>query len=539
MASSHLPSFVELATQLRYNARNNPQLAAGQLAAITAGVVLAFTVSYCLYNLYLHPLRNYPGPRLWAMTRIPYTLNFFGAKSPWKIRELHAQYGTFVRVAPDIVSVSHPDALNQLQGHRKGKPENPKDVAMTWQFLDNIVGVPSKEDHSRLRRVMSHGFSAQSSELHFPTTSFSSKQSLIQRYVDLLMQRLRERCNQGQTALDMTQWFNWATFDIVGDLAFGEPFGCLEQASYHPWVSIIFESMVTMSKISMLLRFGPVGKLLAMCIIPRSMAKKMDEHNELSAMKVEKRLALETERPDLIGKMVSGSQKLGATWLTRTFWRRRQEMTRHELVSNAGILIIAGSETTASLLCGATYLLAKNQHILQKLQAEVRSSFNNETEIDLISTQKLKYMQAVLDESLRYFPPAVGALPRVTVPEGDQIAGRFVPGGTRVEVLQWALFHDPTYFHKPDEFHPERWLGDVEFKNDALAGVTPFSVGPRNCIGKNLAMSEMRLIMARIVWNFDFTLAPGMDDWYDRCQAFLLWGKPALNILFVPRSVEA
>lgn len=126
------------------------------------------------------------------------------------------------------------------------------------------------------------------------------------------MQRLRERCDEGQNALDVTQWFNWATFDIVGDLAFGEPFDCLEQASYHPWVSIIFESLVVMSKIGMLLRFGSVGKLLAMFIIPRSLAKSFDEHNGMSAMKVEKRLGLETERPDLIGKMVSGSQKLGA-----------------------------------------------------------------------------------------------------------------------------------------------------------------------------------------------------------------------------------
>lgn len=56
---------------------------------------------------------------------------------------------------------------------------------------------------------------------------------------------------------------------------------------------------------------------------------------------------------------------------------------------------------------------------------------------------------------------------------------------TVVEVWQWTLHHNPAYFHKPDEFRPERWLGgDEEFKNDSLAGVTPFSVGPRNCIGK-------------------------------------------------------
>lgn len=108
-------------------------------------------------------------------------------------------------------------------------------------------------------------------------------------------------------------------------------------------------------------------------------------------------------------------------------------------MANAGILIIAGSETTASLLCGATYLLAKNQHVLQKLQEEVRSSFNNEKEIGLISTQKLKYMQAVLDESLRYYPPVVGSLARVIVPEGDHIAGRFVPGGVSLSSPPFVL----------------------------------------------------------------------------------------------------
>ncbi|KAK8095081.1 Trichothecene C-15 hydroxylase [Apiospora hydei] len=211
-------------------------------------------------------------------------------------------------------------------------------------------------------------------------------------------------------------------------------------------------------------------------------------------------------------------------------------MSKDELVANAAILIIAGSETTAVLLSGATYLLGRHPHILAKLQDEIRSRFSSEEEIDLLSTQKLPYLQAVLDEALRFYPPAIGILPRVIGPGGDRIVDRYVPGGTVVEVSQWVLFHNPAYFHKPDEFHPERWLGDEEFKNDALAGVTPFSVGPRNCIGKNLAYSEMRLIMARIVWNFDFALAPGMEDWYDRNRAYGMWMKPALGISFVPRA---
>jgi cytochrome P450 len=512
----HSPSMERLVEQLRDHAYNNPQLAAGQFAVIVSGMALALTTCYCLYNLFLHPLASYPGPRLWAMTRIPYTRNFHSGKGVMYIRDLHNQYGPFVRLAPDIISVSHPDAMNQLQGHRKGKPENPKDMKAYATFTNSVVGA-DRANHSRMRRVMSHGFSAQ---------AMLEQQPMIRTYVDLLLQRLRERCDDGRKALDVTQWYNWTTFDIIGDLAFGEPFDGLAKSEYHPWVATIFEAVVSVSKITTLLRFEYVGHLLPALLMPKALAKKMQEHDALSCKKVEKRLTLETERADLIGKMVSGSKKNG------------NEMTKEELVANASALIIAGSETTAALLCGATYLLATNPHALAKLNEEVRSNFDSEDEIDLISTQKLKYLQAVLDESLRYFPPAVGILPRVIAEGGDQILDRQVPGGTVLEIWQWAVNHNPAYFHKPDEFHPERWLGDEEFKHDALSGVTPFSVGPRNCIGKNLAYSEMRLIMSRIVWNFDFTLAPGMDDWYDRCQAYGVWAKPALNVSFVPRAVK-
>lgn len=97
------------------------------------------------------------------MTRIPYSFMFNSGRAIWKVRALHARYGPFVRLAPDIVSVSHPDALAHLQGHRKGKPENPKDDLVVWPMKDNIIGIDA-EGHARLRRAMAHGFSAQASK---------------------------------------------------------------------------------------------------------------------------------------------------------------------------------------------------------------------------------------------------------------------------------------------------------------------------------------------------------------------------------------
>ena len=122
--------------------------------------------------------------------------------------------------------------------------------------------------------------------------------------------------------MDVTQWYNWTAFDIIGDLTFGEPFDGLEKGQYHPWVTIIFESMIALGKVTVLSRFEYIGTLLSMLFIPRSLVRKAQEHKELSTHKVEKRLALEEERADLLGKMISGSRKMCSVSLpppTHTF----------------------------------------------------------------------------------------------------------------------------------------------------------------------------------------------------------------------------
>ena len=105
-------------------------------------------------------------------------------------------------------------------------------------------------------------------------------------------------------------------------------------------------------------------------------------------------------------------------------------MSREEIISNAGVLLVAGSETTATLLSGATYHLLSNPVALKKLQTEVRHAFQGEREITPLSARnpsKLPYMEAVLTESLRMYPPLPASLPRMTGSTGDVIDGRFVP----------------------------------------------------------------------------------------------------------------
>ena len=148
------------------------------------------------------------------------------------------------------------------------------------------------------------------------------------------------------------------------------------------------------------------------------------------------------------------------------------------------ILIIGGSETTATLLSGVTYLLLTNPLALATLAKEVRSAFKSEDEIDIGSVSRLTYMLACLNEALRMYPPVPTGLPRIVPKGGASVADHYVPESTTVAIFQWATYHIADNFKDPFNFHPERFLGDPKFANDKIDALQPFHIGSRNCLGK-------------------------------------------------------
>lgn len=98
------------------------------------------------------------------------------------------------------------------------------------------------------------------------------------------------------------------------------------------------------------------------------------------------------------------------------------------------------------------------------------------------------------------------------------------------------MFRRPDYFVHADEFHPERWLDDPLYKDDCRQAVQPFAVGPRNCIGLNLAHVELRLIMARMLWNFDISLDERCANWVGDLVEYFGWDKTPLWVRLTPRA---
>lgn len=200
---------------------------------------------------------------------------------------------------------------------------------------------------------------------------------------------------------------------------------------------------------------------------------------------------------------------------------------------------VAGSETTATELCGLTNYLLRDPERFQRLKDELRAACKSEADINMDILGSLPYMNACIEEGLRIFPPVPIGLLRTVPKGGSLIDGHMVPENTSVCVGSWAAAHSRANFADPDSFIPERFLDTPESKEkygrDVKKAAQPFSLGPRGCIGRNLTYVELRLILGALLWNFDLEFADGAALWdpkdeFKGLRAFNTWEKSPLMV---------
>ncbi|RGP79802.1 hypothetical protein FLONG3_2116 [Fusarium longipes] len=477
----------------------------GGVALLAASLALYVTLR-SIYNALFHPLSKVPGPKLYAVTQLPYLWHLNRGNWPYRLMELHDRHGPVVRYTPDDVSFITAEAYKTIYGHKtSGAKTFEKDLRNYRQGLTapHLI-VANNTDHKRQRKLLSHAFSQK---------ALRGQEGLLKHYVDLFIQRLTQKAHEG-AAVDMTAWYNFATFDLIGDLALGQPFGCLESGTYHPWIKKIFGSIRAVVATQSLIRLGLRNWLST--LTPPRMRKAQAEHWEFTQHAASARLdTKDTSRQDFFSYILRYNDERG--------------MSRAEMLENAGLIIIAGSETTATVLSGTTYFLLTNPDKYEKLVQEIRSAFTTEDEITADRVDQLKYLIATLSEGLRMYPPVANALTRLSPQRGEFVEGYWMPENTSVSVPQFAAFNSSHNFKNPEQFVPERWLGDPLYANDSRAVLQPFSMGPRDCIGKNLAYVEMRLILTRLLWKFDLELLPESKNWYDQ-KIFFFWNKGSLHV---------
>ncbi|KAF3041317.1 hypothetical protein E8E12_005609 [Didymella heteroderae] len=459
-------------------------------------LVLLAVLLFGTYNVLLHPL-----------------LSTHKGQLHNRLKDFHTVYGPIVRVAPNELSYADSRAWKDIYANRPGHLLFQRN--RTWfkkrtpDEPHSIMGF-DEASHARYRRAFANAFSDKSLRDQAP---------IVEGYTDLLVSKLRKSASR---TTDLEDVFQSLAFDIGSDLSFGESFDSIKSGKTHPWVDVAKDFGKGLALIASINQYPPMDQLLRF-IIPEKVLAKMKDHAMMSNAMAQKRLAMNTDRPDFVTP-------------TKKYVDAKGGIEPKEWDINLMIFVFASSETIATALTSVFRELVQHPGCLQRLTTELRSTFHSEDEINVASTTHLPYLNAVINEGLRLDPPvAIGAPPRVVPKGGDTVCGRYVPADTYVAYNQFASNRQTYNFHLPNTFLPERFLVSHKHSQDDMASFNPFSVGRHQCIGMKLAYAEMRIIVARLVFAFDLKLANKHDsfDWGEQ-ESYILWEKRPLNVVLAP-----
>jgi cytochrome P450 len=365
-----------------------------------------------VYNVWFHPLARFPGPIWNTFSHLPASYEFVRGNFTFYVHELHERYGDVVRIRPGALSFSGSQAAKDILTNQPGRGQlrkNPEVYVKSLNGEHSILSVPSDADHSRYRRLLSHGFSER---------AIRDQEPVVQSYVDLLIRGLHQRAKEGPQ--DMVAWFNWITFDVIGDLTFDRSFDCLRNQAYHEWIQFVFGGIKAIVIALELSRYPPMKSVLFR-LFGKTVSAARKKSTQFTKERVDHRVASSTDRLDFLGYILRHKGK-------------ETEMSRAEIEATSGILVLAGSETTATLLSGTVYYLLQNPQIKQKLVAEIRDGFTKEDEINITTVSQLPYLLATLEEGMRIYPPVTLGSPRVVGEEGAVIGGYHVPPHVSIPV---------------------------------------------------------------------------------------------------------
>lgn len=403
-----------------------------------------------------------------ALSWIPLHIGIWTGSNHALLAKLHRKYGHVVRVSPNELSWTDPEAWKDIYGHgTKGAPgaaphKNWAVFGTSPNGGSSLVSARD-DDHARMRKVFAPAFS---------NRALKQQEPLFLKYVDLLVTKLKEGLREDSNQkFDLVRLYNFTSFDIMGDLTFGEPLYMLEKAQYDPWVTAIFSGIRSMSRMA-IIKMYPFAWKITQMLIPKTFYRKAAEHFQYSVTRVTKRLEKGREAKgvdlwDLVLKQESG-----------------KGLTRAEMDLNASLFMVGGTETTATVLSGLTYFILRSPECMTRLATEIRSAFRSEDEMNLESLAALPYLSACIREALRMYPPLPLGLPRIVPESGSTIAGRFVPPGTLLGIPHVVASTSEANFRLSNQFIPERWMGGKNFEEDKRHVVQPFSVGNRDCVGR-------------------------------------------------------
>ncbi len=213
---------------------------------------------------------------------------------------------------------------------------------------------------------------------------------------------------------------------------------------------------------------------------------------KLVAQLIERRRSTSEEHVDFLSMFMSSRDR-----------DTGEAMSDKELIDEVLTLIVAGHETTAAALTWTWYLVSEHPKTAERLQSEADRTDGAQT-LGLDAAESLQFTHQVLQEALRLYPPG-WLITRRTL-EADELGGFAIAPRTDVFISPYMLHRHPGHWSEPEQFRPERFAGPDAAERHRFAYI-PFAVGPRHCIGENIAMFEMLVHVSAMSRRFRLTRA--------------------------------
>ncbi|KAH7201148.1 cytochrome P450 [Fusarium oxysporum] len=418
-----------------------------------------------------------------------------------------------------LLSNKYRQGLSSLPGPRLAA------YSSLWRYLDsitwngkvevNLFGTRDENYHRELKKPVANAFSL---------TTLLTNEAAVDSCTKLLFEKLSNFAD-GSQLVDLGEWIQFYTFDVVGELTFAKKLGFLDKGGdVDGMIQAIEDLLVYASQIGQVPAWHKflMGNPLLPILIPsmegwnKVLTFTLKAVNATIGGDIGEQKGLKKDGEFNVEALERKGDMLSKWYATKL--ADPDKMSTRDIVVHLSTNVFAGSDTTAIALRATLYYLLKNPVKMCKLVMEIDKADAAGLLSSPISfresTNHLPYMQAVLKEGLRIHPSVGLLLERHVPPEGATICGRHIPGGTVVGVNAWVTQHDPEVFPNPDQFEPERWLDASEEHVKMMdQSFFAFGAGTRTCIGRHIAVTEIAKLVPEILRNFELSLPSTEHKW--------------------------
>ncbi|KAI2794603.1 hypothetical protein POX_a01202 [Penicillium oxalicum] len=449
---------------------------------MVTGYILSISTSMVLYRIYFHRLSHFPGPCYARISKIWHAWHSRHRQNYRLLMKLHHQYGDFVRTGPGELTIFHPDVFMAIDGPQGGC------VKSEWYDLlqpkQSLVTARDKEAHGLRRRQWNRGFTPQALDQY------------QERILPLLSQL--ERCIDqdidSKKVTEATDLIYWLGFDRMGDFVFSQTFNMLSRQEWHHIIMLMQRALSLLGPLSPVPWFIQIAfKVFPRVWILKDWFRMVAWCEEQMLRRLEAPKAKTSRAPDVAYYLledVRGDPR-------RFPW----------LMGDSILAIVAGSEPTAAVLIGLFCELARAPQHAEIILREIRAI---QIEDARALASSCPHLEASIFEALRLYPALPTGGNRKTLQNGITVGGMYIPPETTIVAPRFCISRREDSFEQAEKFIPERWYKKPEMVRNK-SGFAPFGLGHHSCLGRALAMNDMRLITAKLIQKYRFSFPAGED----------------------------